>query len=186
MTQIMTPSQTTTSGQVDKAVARYRALLEKHAGNFTASAVQTVLEQSELAGEQFAVFRRRVEEVQKFVHRSVAVDRTLTPEAAIAATGRKQYVNAAVVAAIPQGIGDIANIMFIPLEEWLNDESVDKKLDALGYVAADSFVLAAHNENEPDFAKKHPCFTHWQNAAGEWCYAAFHDWNDEQIGRAHV
>jgi hypothetical protein len=64
MTKIVTPSaeqKKATASQIDKAVGNYRALLEKHAPDFGAEAVQVVLGQSELAGEQFAVFRRRVE-----------------------------------------------------------------------------------------------------------------------------
>lgn len=55
----MTPS--TTGPQIDKAVANYRAMLEKFAPQFPADAVQKVLGQSELADEQFKVFRRRIE-----------------------------------------------------------------------------------------------------------------------------
>jgi hypothetical protein len=51
MTKIMTPSKLTTDGQIDKAIANYRVLLEKHRKEFNAEAVQIVLGQSELAGE---------------------------------------------------------------------------------------------------------------------------------------
>lgn len=56
----MTPSKMT-KGQIDKAVANYRAMLEKHSDDFNSEAVQTVLGQSELAEEQFGIFRKRVE-----------------------------------------------------------------------------------------------------------------------------
>jgi hypothetical protein len=61
MAKTMTPSKTMTDGQIAKAVANYRALLEKHAGEFDSNVVQIVLGQSQLADEQFSVFRRLVE-----------------------------------------------------------------------------------------------------------------------------
>ena|SRR3989339_835073 len=54
---------TTITDLIDKTVANYRALLEKHFGEFDAEALQTVLRQPELATEQFDVFRRLVEAV---------------------------------------------------------------------------------------------------------------------------
>ena len=42
MDQAMTPPKMTTNEQIDKAVAKYRALLEKHAPNWSASAAPSV------------------------------------------------------------------------------------------------------------------------------------------------
>ena len=69
--ETMTPSKAMTDGQIAKAVANYRALLEKYAGEFDSKAVQTVLGQSQLADEQFSVFRRRVESISEMIVREV-------------------------------------------------------------------------------------------------------------------
>ena len=47
------------------------------------------------------------------LRRTVPVDRSLSPEAAIAATGRYQDVMNLVVASMPQGKGDEVEIIFI-------------------------------------------------------------------------
>lgn len=56
----MTPQEMTT-GQISKAVANYRAMLEKHALDFPADAVQSVLGDHNFAVEQLRLFRERVE-----------------------------------------------------------------------------------------------------------------------------
>lgn len=118
--------------------------------------------------------------VSKFIHRTVPVVRTLSPEAALLATSRTQYVNDSVVANMPKGAGDSAIMAFILLENWLDEKTVDQLLGDHGLVAADPFALAALNATEPYFANEHKCFTHWQNAKGEWCCAAFSIWDDER------
>ena len=82
MTQFMTPSveRTMTEGQVAKAVANFRAQLEKHASEFDSRAVQSVLGQPEFAEEQLAVFRRRVDAVSILIFRRVKVNRGRSPQ----------------------------------------------------------------------------------------------------------
>ncbi len=49
MSENMTPSVSAmTNGQIDKAVANYRAMLEKNSKNFDSGSVQIVLGQPEL------------------------------------------------------------------------------------------------------------------------------------------
>ena len=36
---------------------------------------------------------------------------------------------------------------------------------------------------DPAFADDHPNFTHWQDADGKWCYAAFRRWGGERCVR---
>ena len=82
MAETMTPSagsKTTTDGQIVKAVATYRALLEKHRQEFDSEAAQTVLGQAELASEMLAVVRKRVEAVMNPVLRPLARDLVLDP-----------------------------------------------------------------------------------------------------------
>jgi hypothetical protein len=185
MTTIMTPSKTTTAGQIDKAVANYRALLEKHSGDFNTDAVQTVLGQSELAGEQFAVFRRRVEAVSNLIVRKVLVNRSRSRQEAIEATGRVQYTNRKVVDAMPKGEDDEAEVVFFkPKPEeytqpgWMSDDDLEKALALRGLKQAPPDDVAAVNEADPTFADDKPHGTHWKDANGNWCYATFYRFGD--------
>lgn len=189
MAKTMTPSarsSKTTARQIDKAVANYRALLEKHAGDFDTKTVQTVLGQSELAGEQFAVFRRRVEAVSNLIVRRAKVNRTRSPQEVLDATGRKQYTDRKVVDAMPHGEGDeVEVVLFKPdLRErggYISDNDLEKEFDLLGLKPADPYSIAAVNEAEPAFADEKPHGTHWKNADGKWCYAAFGHWGGGRL-----
>ena len=181
MAETMTPS-TMTAGQIDKAVANYRAMLEKHVREFGAEAVQTVLGQPELAGEQFAVFRRRVEALSNLVVRRVTVDRARTAQAALDATGRRQYTNPSVVDTMPRGeVEEVEVVFFKPdlsnSDGFISDDNLVKEFELRGLKPADPFSLAAVNEAEPSFADKVPHGTHWKDSDGNWCYATFHDWD---------
>ena len=178
MTQIMTPSKTTTAGQIDKAVANYRALLEKYSGEFNADAVQTVLGQPELAGEQLAIFRRRVEAISSFVVRRGKVNRNRTPQEALDATDRTQYTDRRVVDAMPKGEDDEVEVVFFKLGRFINDDDLEGEFELRGLKPADPISVAAVNEVDSTFADEHPNSTHWKNADGQWCYAAFIRWHD--------
>ncbi len=183
MTTFMTPSKTTTAGQIDKAVANYRALLEKHSGDFNADAVQMVLGQSELAGEQFAVFRRRMEAASNLIVRTAKVNRNRSQQEAIEATGRAQYTDPKVVDAMPKGEGDETEVVFFKPDlsqrnGFIPDDDLDKEYELRGLKPADPISVAAVNEADPAFADEKPHGTHWKDAEGNCCYAAFRRWYD--------
>src|SRR3989344_6361523 len=189
MAKTMTPStrtgQATTSGQIDKAVANYRALLEKHSREFDSEVVQMVLGQSELAGEMFATFLKRVEAVSDLIVRRVTVNRVRTPQEALAATGRKQYTDRQVVEAMPKGQGDEVELVFFKLDLSerdgpISDDDLGKEFELRGFIPADPISLAALNEADPAFAATYPNGTHWQDADGKWCFAAFDCWHDDE------
>lgn len=181
MTKIMTPSKkTTTAGQLDKAVAIYRALLEKHSGEFDIEAVQTVLGQSEFAGEQFAVFRRCVEMMSNLIIRRVKVDRSRSPQAMVDATGRKQYIDSKVAAAMPHGEGADTEVVFFKLGRYISDNDLDKEYELRGLRPVDPYSLMQANADDLALADEHPNGTHWKNADGKWCCATFHRWDDER------
>jgi len=183
----MTLSKMTTAGQVDKAIALYRALLEKHSGEFSAEAVQMVLGQSELAGEQFSIFRRRVEMVSNFITRQVNVDRSRSPQEALKATGRVQYTNGEVVDAMPRGDencqSDEGEVVFFKpdLSErsgYLSDDELEQEFEWRGLKPCDPISLSAINEADPAFADEKPHGTHWKDAKDNWCFAMFDRWSD--------
>ena len=193
MNKPMTPStETMTGDQINKAVATTRAMFEKHAPEFNKDAVQQALSAKGLAHDLLAVFRKYIELFSNLIMRLVQVDRRRTPEEAIAATGRKQYVNSAVVAAMPKGSGDEAKVIFFKPDAsaydangWMSDEKLEQEYASRNLKPADPYSLAAVNEGDPAFADEHPNATHWQDADGKWCYAAFCQWDDERHVNVH-
>lgn len=181
MNQIMTPpGETTTAGQIDKAVANYRAMLEKHAPHFAATAVQQALGLPELAKAQFEVFRTRVEAVSKTIVRFAKVDRTRTLKQSIDATGRVHYVNDNVVAIAPKGEGD-AEYIFVNIGRDVNCDKLDEELGNLGFeLIVDPQGLAAINEADPAFADEHPNGTQWKDINNNFCYAIFNRWSGKR------
>lgn len=184
MTQIMTPSKSMTEGQIDQAVARYRTLLEKHSKNFDAATVQTVLGQPDFAGEQLAVFRRRVEVLSHLIVRHVNnVDRSSAPQEVLDATGRKQYTDSDVVNSMPKGEGEKTEVVFFKLDlsergGYISDDDLEKEYELRGLKSADPYSLAKVNEDDPAFGDEKPNGTHWKNADGKWCFATFSRWRD--------
>jgi hypothetical protein len=178
----MTPSEKTkitTDGQITKAVANYRALLEKHAKEFNSKAVQAVLGQLEFADEVFTLFRKRVEAVSNLLIRCVKVNRNQKPQEAINATGRVQYVDNDVVASMPHGEGEDAEVVFFNLGRFINDNDLEKEYELRGLKPADPYSLAKVNEDDPSFADTKPNATHWKDSSGKWCYIAFSRWSDD-------
>lgn len=180
MAQSMTPSKIITNGQIDKAVAVYRAMLEKHREELASEPAQEVLMQDDYVGEQVGVLRRRIEAISGLIIRRVAVNRTRTPQETLDATGRKQYTDRKVVDAMPRGEGDEAEVCFFNLGRFINDADLEKEYELRGFKPVDPFSLAAVNEADPAFADDHPNCTHWKDADGNWCYASFSRW---RVGR---
>ena len=190
MERSMTPSVQEqggmTDGQIDKAVDIFRSALRKHRMELGTNAVQQVLGIGELGPELLAVFRKRVEAVSDMIVRRVKVDRDQTPQRVLDATGRKQYTDSDVVTAMPCGEGEEVEFHFFKLGRYVNDNELEKEYELRGFKPADPYSLAAVNKADPAFADDHPNGTHWQDAKGRWCYAAFHRWSGERrlyVGR---
>ena len=178
-TKIMTPSvetKTTTEGQITKATANYRAMLEKHAPEFNSEAFQLALGQPETASEMLAVLRKRVEAVSNMVSRRAKVDRSLKPREALEATGRKLYVDDGMVKAMPKGEGEDSETVFFKLGRWVSDDDLEKEFELRGLVPQDPYSLAKVNQDDPTFADEKPNGTHWKDKNGNWCFAAFYRW----------
>ncbi len=185
MTPPTTETKVTTTGQIDKAVANYRALLEKHSGEFNTEAVQLVLGQPELIREQLAVFHRRVEAVSNLIVRRATVNRNRTQQESLDATGRKQYTDREVVDSMPKGEGEEVEVVFFKpdLSErngYISDDDLEKAFELRGLKPADPISIAAVNEADPAFADENPHGTHWKNADGKRCFATFICWRGER------
>lgn len=181
MNQIMTPSvKTTTTQQIDKAVANYRAMLEKHAPHFASTAVQWALGLPVLAKVQSEVFRTYVEAVSKTVIRFVKVDRARTPKQAIDATRRVQYVDADMLAMMPVGTGG-AEAIFVNLGHDVYCDKLDDELGKIGFkLIVDPQGLAAINEDDPAFADERPNCTQWKDQNGNYWCMIFGGWYGER------
>lgn len=177
MAQTMTPSEkTTTAGQIDKAVANYRALLEKYVAGFQAEAVQTVLGQSELAGEMLALFRRRIEAISNMIVRTVRVDRILTPQQALEAIGRRLYVDEVVVNNMPRGEGDEVTMYYFDLDYDPTPVQLQTEYDKRNLVA-DPIAQAADNAANRSFADERPNGCQWDlREDGTASFTKFYHW----------
>ena len=174
MAKTMTPSDTTpiTDGQINKTVGLYRAMLEKHRSELDSEAVQSVLGQPDFVGAMLGILRGRVEAISDMIVRRVRVDRTRTPQAVLDATGRTQHVNEDVLTTMPEGEGEEADVYFFPLRRRVTEAQLAQEYELRG-LTPDPRAQAAVNEANPAFADDRPNGTQWQDANGNWCYAAF-------------
>jgi hypothetical protein len=134
-----------------------------------------------------AVLRRRVEAVSNLIVRRVTVNRTRTPKQAFVATGRTLYTDTTVVDRMPCGEGDEVEVIFFKLDlskrgGWISDDDLREEFDLRG-LGPDPISLAAVNEADPAFADEHTNATHWKDADGNWCCAAFGGFDGERVVR---
>src|SRR3989338_8510536 len=180
MTEVVTPSKTITKGQAGKFVDVFIDALVK--SWLPSEPTQQVLEEqgAALAAELVAVVRKYVEIVNSIIVRRVPVNILRTAEQALDATGRKQYTDSDVVAAMPKGAGGEVEVHFFKLDRYISDNDLEDEYASRGLKPADPCSLAAVNEANPAFADEHPNGTHWKDAKGKWCFASFNRWDDER------
>ncbi|MBI5798420.1 MAG: hypothetical protein HZB10_00625 [Candidatus Yonathbacteria bacterium] len=189
------PINSITLGQVGKLLELLGPALRKSGLQSIPS--QQVLENqgSQVVSEMVAVFRRHVEAVSSMTVRHATVNRNRTPQEAIDATGRNKYLINDVVAIMPQGEGDEAEVFFFKPDASaydkngnISDDEVSKQFELRGLKPAEPYAFAAVNEADPAFADEHPNGTHWKDADGNWCYIAFNSWSAERnvsVGRGN-
>ena len=177
MTQIMNAlgTKSITDGQIENAVAKLRDALRKHRSEFPADVAQRVLGVENLGMELLAPFRTRVEAIGEVIVRHVKVDRTRTPQEAIDATGRTQYVDKDVLSTMPLGEGDEVDVYFVPTKRFVPASEVPAFLAQYGLVP-DPRAQVAVNEADPAFADKYPNGTQW----GDNCCLSFCSWRGER------
>ena len=181
MTDVMIPSdETISAGQVGKIQEDLGAALRK--SGLPREPVQQVIENQSAAlnAELVAVVRKYVEMVSNIIVRRVPVNILRTPQQALDATGHKQYTNNDVVAAMPKGAGGEVEVHFFKLDRYISDNDLEGEYASRGLKPADPCSLAAVNEADPAFADEHPNGTHWKDAKGKWCFAAFGRWGGER------
>ena len=166
MAETMTPS--ITDEQIDKATDQLRAAMRKHREEIPKDVAQQALGVDNLGMRMFAVFRQVVEAMANMITRIVDVDNT-------------------VVTAMPKGKGGKTEVIFFkPRPEayangLITDDNLEKEFEFVGLKPADPCSLDQVNTDDPAFADTHPNGTHWKNAEGKWCFAAFRRWHGERI-----
>jgi hypothetical protein len=181
MTIVMTPSvKPITKGQAGKFVDVAVDALVK--SGLPSEPTQQVLEEqgAALADEFIGLVRKRVEAMSNIIVRRVKVNRNRAPQAMLDATGRTQYTNKSIVAAMPHGDGGEVEVVFFKLDRWVSDSDLDKEYALRGLIPADPYSQGAVNETDPAFADDRPNGTHWKDAEGKYCYATFNRWSDER------
>ena len=184
MDKPMTASEKSiTDGQIENLVDKFRAALRKHRTEIPSEVAQQVLGIESIGRDMYSIVRTRVEALSTMVVRTASVDRSRTPQQVLAATNRKQYVTDSAVASLPRGTSETAETVFFKLNlksGWISDEDLDKEYSSRGLEPEYPDSLAAINEADPSFADDRPNCTHWKDAGGKWCYAAFDRWDDER------
>ncbi len=182
MAKSMIPSDKSpiTAGQIGKIQEMIGAGLRK--ANLPSDTVQKILETQGdvLVAEVVDLVRRRIEVLSNLIGRCVRVDRSQTPEQALAATGRRQYTDPDVVRHMPRGQGEELDIYFFSVGRFVSDVDLKKEYESRGLVPADPYILAKVNQDDPSFADQHPNGTHWKDKNGRWCFVAFDCWDDER------
>lgn len=186
MGKSMTPSAIT-PGQIAKFLDLQAAALRK--SGLPSEPTQQVLEYhgSVLAAEFVASVRKRVEATINLIVLRAKADRSRTPEQVLAATGRRQHVDNDVVAAMPRGKGAKVETVFFKLDlskkgGYISDDDLEKEFEFRNLEPEYPDSLAAINEADPAFADEHLNCTHWRDAKGNWCYAAFRRWDGGERG----
>ena len=133
-----------------------------------------------LLDKMVAMLAEATAAVSNMITRTVYVDRTRSPQEALNATGRTQYVNYNVVQTMPKGKGEKTEVVFLKPGRQMTDDELEQWFDERGYKLADPYSLARVNEDDPSFADSHPNATHWKDSDGRWCYTAFYRWRGSE------
>lgn len=186
MTQIVNATEKSmTDGQIENAVNKLRDAMRKHRSEIPSDIAQQVLGVENLGMILFAPFRERTEVLSNLIVRRVKVNRNLSSQEVLDATGRVQYTDRKVVDAMPKATADEVEVVFFKpnlsnRNGFISDDDLEKEFELRGLKPADPISVASVNEADPAFADKNPHGTHWKDAKGNWCYAVFGRWSDER------
>ncbi|MCC7160636.1 hypothetical protein IT399_02875 [Candidatus Nomurabacteria bacterium] len=184
MAKSMTPSATftpMTDGQIDKAVANYRALLEKHRGEFLSDPSQRALGNPALIRDQLGVLRKYIEVESEVIIRHFRVDRTKTPAELLSACGRVSwYIDETVLASMPMDGPEEGDLVFFPLKSDTPVADIPRVLDERGLVLDPAALMQVMAEDEA-LADEHPVGTQW---AKDSC-ACFYRFGDKRRVYVH-
>lgn len=116
--------------------------------------------------------------IQKQITRNVSVNRNRTPQEALDACGRVQFVGAAVASAMPQGIDERVTLVYFEPDPsayrdgWLSSEALEAEYKKRNLVP-DPQAQIDDNAANPEFADTTPNACQWADKDGHWCCATF-------------
>lgn len=168
-------------GQIDDLANKLRDAARTHRDEIEKDPAQQGLRSENIGMRLFAEFRRIVEEVSGYIVHIVTVDRTRTPQQALDACGRKQYVTREVVDAMPHCEGGKAKMTYFKPDpsaykngvltcDGLAAEYKKRKLKP------DPQAQIDDNAEKPEFADTTPNACQWVDEHGNYCYATFDRW----------
>lgn len=169
--------------QIGKVQDLFGAELVK--ANHPKNAFQMMLEKrgKDLAGELAAVVAKFVAMVANLVVRVVTgIRRDRTPREALEATGRQLYVNDDVVASMPKGEGEFAELAYYKPDRYFssNQAALDGLAEDGWEPVDDPVAVIADMEANPAFADDRPVAVLWKDAQGRICWMVFLRWYDER------
>ena len=112
--------------------------------------------------------------------RAFTCNRTRTPQEAIDATARAQYVDKEGLATMPMEGSEKGEMTFFKLGHGVSDTDLAKEYEARG-LEPDPCAQASVNEDDPAFADEHPNGTHWKRADGGSNFLTFYRWSGERV-----
>jgi hypothetical protein len=108
------------------------------------------------------------------------VDRSLSPEKALRATGRALNIDFETLSEWPVLTGDVVEMQFYKFGRPIQSSSLYQELLEVGLrLVADLVGQAAINQTYPQFAATHPNGTQIKNSAGKNVFMSFGYWVDE-------
>lgn len=164
-----------TKQAIDKAVASFRAMLEKHRPEFPYQAFLRAIDSPGFESEQLALLLRFVVGETEMVVRPFKLDRTKTREQMISALGRKEYVDAGVLARMPTDGPDEGVMYFFRANRIVPVAEQPAELAKYGLVPHYLAQIQV-NIDDPSFADSHPNGMQWEMNS----YATFDLWNGER------
>jgi hypothetical protein len=178
MDKTLPPSvvEVVTTEQLGRAADRFITKCRKNEASLPKNLSQQVLEEEgdQLAQEMFDAFRKRVERRSKMIVRRVTVNRVLTPEQMIEATGRRQYVDKNILETMPRngaGIEEVDVYFFNP-GRYLTIDEQERELAAMG-LDPDYYAQIQVNIDDPLFADEHPNGAQWYKKDKQASFFAF-------------
>jgi hypothetical protein len=176
MAKSMSPSNPITSGQIAKTQELIGAALRK--SGIQNDPYQQVLKTQgkALAHEWLQLAQKRVDAISGMIVRKVKVDRSRDPQQLLDATGRNQCTDKRVVAGMPRGEGEEAEVCFFKLGRFVSDDDLDTEYQLRG-LEPDPYAQAQANIDDPAFADSYPNGSHWKDKDGNWCFLTFCRWD---------
>ncbi len=107
------------------------------------------------------------------IRRAAIPDFSITPQQAIDATGREQYVLDDIVQNMPKGVEGGAIVVFFNVGSKQSFEQIKSEFSKRQLIPCDPYTLCTINANDLSFADDYPNVTLFQDVDGRWCYISF-------------